>query len=766
MERAVRSFPVLLGGLLAARFLIGFAAAAGPPVIMIEPQWQQQRDSQGVSWMIDPQSNLRVNGQSMLMSAGAATINNVQFMPGRAQMRPDGTEYVFEGGNNFNNFNNNPYGPPNGAMPQTLLTVRRIKMDLQSSTVRFVESFKNAGPAPLQVNVTVASTVRSFIQSLVCGPSAIALSAATGQPMTNQAIGGAVPYRVPGGAMVHLAIPDRDCGVVVSGPPGRYPGLLVYAPGSVNVKPSIDIQAMRTIQVSFTVTVPAQSTASVVWGLAQRNLPANPDAAEMKNQLKVFQDRQWLADLPEDVAKSIVNQRRFNSGATSPMGALLQPVLDLASQYHLERGKADVLVQDEVTQLQGTVAGSNLSVETPWGKTSLPLGQVALLCGGDGPDRPMRVYLRNGEILAGRVEAKDLVLKTQAGVEAKLPPEKIHLLFLHAARNDGKPPAEALSILETNDGQRLLLIGSDAQFHAVTPWGGLDVGLGEIDRFCAHRETQPVYRLTLKDGSNLSVLLQGEIPPLKSLRFGPVKLSAAEVRQLWSLAMPVPAKVSTAEEAAGEEAAGSAGPQCRLFGENVLAGTIESPKVNLATAGGVLALPADRIQTAQRSGDPRAGGPMEIQLTDGRRLSGLLSNRTVAIRFHGKVWEVPAQHLIGISGGKKAAAAEGSQSKGASSADAENAAGAAKTDATEEDDAPDLAPPAAKPAPIAPMRPAPALPPGAYFGPTTMPAYAAPAYGAPAPLAPAASPDQPVLETRAPESLIVPTTDNDDDPFQ
>jgi hypothetical protein len=157
---------------------------------------------------------------------------------------------------------------------------------------------------------------------------------------------------------------------------------------------------------------------------------------------------------------------------------------------------------------------------------------------------------------------------------------------------------------------------------------------------------------------------------------------------------------------------------------------------------------------------------MEIQLTDGRRLSGLLSNRTVSIRFHGKVWEVPAQHLIGISGGKKAAAAEGSQSKGASSANAENVVGRAKTDATEEDDAPDLAPPPAKPAPISPMQPAPAMPPGTYFGPTVMPAYAAPAYGAAPALAPAVSPDQPMFETRPPDSPIVPTADNDDDPFQ
>ncbi|MGO9109575.1 MAG: hypothetical protein ACLP9L_10100 [Thermoguttaceae bacterium] len=754
MVRAIRSFPVLLAGVMAAVFLTRLADAASPAVTLIDPQWQQQRDSQGLFWMIDPQSNLRVNGQSMLSVVSPAMINNVQFMPSRVQMRPDGTEYVFEAGN----FNNNPYG----GVAQTLLTVRRIKMDLQTSTVRFVESFRNTGPAPLQVSMTAGSSMRSFVQSVVCGPSGTTLSASTGQPMTSQPAGGAVllggrtrrtgPLSAPGGTMVRLAIPEHDCGVVVRSPINGFPVVLFYAPESANVKPSIDVQTTQ-VQVSYTVTVPAQSTASVVWGLAQRTVPASFDSAEMKNQLKVFQDREWLSDLPENVTKTIVNYKRFNSGGEQAIAPLLQPVLDLATHYRLERGKADVLVQDDQTQLPGIVAGSDLSIETPLGKTSVPLGEVALLCGSAGADRPMRVYLRNGEILVGRVEAKDLVLKAQAGVEAKLPPEKIHLLFLHAARDDGKAPAKAESIIETHDGQRLLLSDSNAQFHAATPWGRLDVALGEIDRLTAHREPQPVYRLTLKDGSNLCVLLQDELPPVNTLRFGPVKLSAAGVRQLWSLKTPPAAKGPDEEQSAGP-----AGPHCRLIGENLLAGMIDSPKVNFATAGGVLVVPVSGIQTAQRSGDPQADGPIDIELTDGRHLTGQLAKRTVAIRFHGKVWEVPAQHLIGISGGKKAAAAESSPPN-TSAADVANAAGSAKAGGKEED-VPRSELPSATPASIPPKQPATSAPSPVQSGkPSPAASSTAPPQVAPGKPAP------PMLPTTAPVAPIVPASD-DDDPFQ
>lgn len=656
MERAVRSFPVLWGGVVVALLLVSASAVGSPPVALVDPQWQPLNDSQGLSWMIDQQSNLRVNGGvSMLMSVGAPTVNGVQFQPNRTQMRPDGSEYVFEGGLNGPNIVN-PYGTmPGGLNMPPVPTVRRIKIDLQSSTVRFVDTFQNTGAAPVQVTVATGSSLRTFIQSVVCGPSGTALNAATGQPMTNQpaVVAGSYHPRVHT-ALIHLALPEHDGGVAFQTNlnSGRgLPGVVLFVPESATVKPSIDIHSMRTIQVSFALTIPAQSSVSVAWGLAQRSLPANLDAQEMKNQLKVFQDREWLADLPENVARSIANYRRFNSVGNLPIGPLLQPVLDLAAQYHLERGKADVLVQDEQAQLPGSVEGGNLSIETPQGKAVVPVGEVALLWGGAGIERPMRVYLRNGEILAGRVGAKDLVLKAEGGVEARLPPEKVNLLFLHAAKDDGTAVPEARSIVETQDGQRLLLSGSDAQFHAVTPWGGFDVGIDEIDRLSVHREPQPVYRLALKDGSSLSVLLEGAVPQVKSLRFGPIKLSAAGLRQLWSLKTPLAAKESTSAEPTGV-----AGPLCRLVGENVLAGALEAQRISIATVGGTLEVPVSRIQDAQRGGDPQAGGPFEIQLNDGRRLTGVLAERTVSIRFHGKVWDVPAQHLVGISGGKPAAA--------------------------------------------------------------------------------------------------------------
>ena len=178
-------------------------------------------------------------------------------------------------------------------------------------------------------------------------------------------------------------------------------------------------RSLAEVRVSF--TLPCRRNRRSRWcgGWPSEHLPANLDAREMKNQLKVFQDREWLADLPErrDQVDRELSAFQFRRSAAdrAALAAGARPGVAV----RLERGKADVLVQDEQSRMSGTVEGSDLSIETSLGKAVVPLGEVALFSGGAGVKRQMRIYLRNGEILVGRVEAKDLVLKAQAGVECQ-----------------------------------------------------------------------------------------------------------------------------------------------------------------------------------------------------------------------------------------------------------------------------------------------------------------------------------------------------------
>ena len=52
------------------------------PVALVDPQYQQQTDALGTTWMIDPQSNVRVsNGQTVMSGAGMLMLNGMQFSP-------------------------------------------------------------------------------------------------------------------------------------------------------------------------------------------------------------------------------------------------------------------------------------------------------------------------------------------------------------------------------------------------------------------------------------------------------------------------------------------------------------------------------------------------------------------------------------------------------------------------------------------------------------------------------------------------------------
>jgi hypothetical protein len=133
---------------------------------------------------------------------------------------------------------------------------------------------------------------------------------------------------------------------------------------------------------------------------------------------------------------------------------------------------------------------------------------------------------------------------------------------------------------------------------------------------------------------------------LNSLRFGPLKFSAMDLRQLSSLKVPPRSETGPA--------AGSFGPLCLLIGDNVLAATIDAPQLKLVTPGGIIGLPVKDIHAAERLGDPKAAGTFSVELDNGRKVSGTLVDHAISVRFHDKVWEVPGPHLVGITGPRKA----------------------------------------------------------------------------------------------------------------
>ena len=396
---------------------------------------------------------------------------------------------------------------------------------------------------------------------------------------------------------------------------------------------------------SYTIVAPPHASVSLVHGVAQRRLPG-PDLKGLEKSFQPFLSRSWLADLPADVRGAILNLGRASPSDDLPGGPLLQAVLDLANRCRVERGTADVLVQDEQTQMSGQLCGGPITVAGRFGKATVPLDEVALLAGGADVDRTNRVYLRNGEILSGDVQAGDLVLKTSKKLELKLLLAQVHFLFLHAEKTDGAPPPQAVALVQTHAGERLAVRGGPAaRFRAATPWGPLEFALDEVQGLCLRRDPQPVYRLCLKDGSRLPIMLQGDEAALDSTRFGPIKLPPAAIAQIRGLGNMPPRGGTVADGSEdGDESESLTLPACTLLGENVLVGALADAKLTVRAASGMATIDAAQVRKIQRRDD----SPPTFALDMGEEtpLVGALVEPVLAIRRGTQVWRLPLQHVV------------------------------------------------------------------------------------------------------------------------
>ena len=595
------------------------AQSVGLPANLVPAQFNVKQDSLGFSWQLDGQGMLSAVNNCPFQMGQLIQLNNngIDFTSTTpAMMTPDQSEFVFVGNANGNG---------------NIRVTRRAKLDLATGSVRFIDTFQNTGPAPQNVNINLVNNLGINISSVVLSPSGTVLG-------SNARFG---RFRV------QTTLGPKDCGLVVvprSG--GSSPAAIFYLGGlSSRVKPNIASNSGRDFIFSFVIpSLAPQKCFTIIHGVAQRNAPAL-DAKSLAKLYKIFQSRAWIADLPAELRKSIANLGKSYSSEEMPGGAILQPLLDAAAHWSVERGASDVYVQDEQSQLSGKLQGGEISVDSRFGKTTVPLADVALIVGGAGVEGQMRLYLRNGEILAGDLQSKEMEFKTANGLELKLLPAQIHCLFLHALRSDGTPPAGGAALIETHHGERLLVREKTAaKLQAATPWGPIQFTLDEVQGLYLRRDPQPVYRLLLKDGSRLPAMLQGDEMGFDTLRFGAIKLPAVAVAQIRGLAVLAakPADDDDEHEASGEPKV----PYCTLLGENVLVGALVDPQLKLQTATGLLSVEAARIRLVERH---EGASPLVFAVDTGGKepVHGLLADAALSIRRGGQVWRLPAHHVLG-----------------------------------------------------------------------------------------------------------------------
>jgi len=600
------------------------AAQLGPQPLGPARFGTNVQDSMGFQWDINPQGGIQYGTNRCFSGAGILQIGGSTFSPQKQQMTPDGKEYVLSGSSSG------------------VEITRRVRIDVKTATVRFVETFFNPQSNPVTLDVRILTSLRSSVGAAMTDTGRLVSSSGSYRIIvpgsTSSVSSSSTPVPVLG---------EKDCGLLVMRTSTSYPAVLFYlsAPKS-KVKPTLQRSGSYQFIFRYPVLVPPKKTVSIAHGLAQRNIRGTPDPKTLAGHFKPFLSRDFTRSLSAAVRRSILNAGGSYYADETPRSPLLQPVMNLADHWDVERGSSDVLVQDEETRMPGSILGSELTVETAFGKTPVPLTDVAVLVGGGGIGRTMRVHLRNGEILVGPVTTDELILESESGLEVELKPKQVNVLFMHTDPADGKPPAEAVALVKTHHGDRLALSAeSSSTIRTATAWGPIDVPLGDIDYMYPIREPQPVHRLVFNNKSRLSVILGGEELDFNTLRFGPTKLAPGAIARLAGVKAAAEAEK---ENTGNDEEEQLKTPHCRLLGNNVMVGSLDAARLDLLTAAGVTPLDTRLLRLMERQDEDEEGAnpAFTFELANGTSLVGRFRNGLFPWRGLGRSWQVPAYHVL------------------------------------------------------------------------------------------------------------------------
>lgn len=587
---------------------VGYAQAKTASRQLVPAVFQPKQDRLGFTWdisssgRIDPGTNrcfsgcnhLQVNGSSFSTSSSS----------GRKMTR-DGKELVLT------------------RQVSGIDVTRRIKVDTDGSTVRYVDVFTNPGSSPVSVTATLGT-------SLIMPAQAV---------MSDK--GREVPRNTPGNKP---AIGDDEIGLVallpgnIPTPHGRLPSVLFYLAGrGGKVKPTlVNATNNQSFGFAYQFSIPPKKAVAILHGVAQRHFANKPDRHELGRQFQAFQSSKWIRDLPPNVRQAIITSEGTSS--ESPEADLLKPVTDLAATWTVELSDKDVLVFDDQVQIPGTLSGQGVTVTTEFGETSIPISEIAAIVGAGGQGRPTRVCLQSGEVLVGPLQFQALRFNSESDLQFELEPHQLNVLFSHADSKPEEPPHDFAALVQTRRGDRLALSDlSDLQLSLVTVFGRLVVPFQDIRTAGVTKTPQPVYRLLLNDGSELSALLCPGDLSLQTSRFGAQSLSVAAIAAIIRI---------VADAEGNEQEDGSDRSMIGLTDETLLRGSFAAPEITVNTAAGETPVVTQQIRSMTRSDDGDGVSPeFEFRMSDGSEFEGRLKDAVVAIQGLGREWHVPVAYV-------------------------------------------------------------------------------------------------------------------------
>lgn len=584
---------------LAAIALVAVAAApawANNQQPLINAQWTNRNDSMGMMWDIRPGGYVDDGTNNCFNNAMLLQVNNSNVNFNTHQMTPDGQLYVFTGN------------------MQGIQIDRRVSLNPKFPGVRYVDTFHNPTNQAKTLPVTYYTRISSQAQAILTD---------TGTNFNSGTLG------------------KRDSGLVLYRP-GAQPSVVLQfcTPGS-KVKPTISNSSNYQFQVTYALQIPAGKKVTLISGIGQRNLIAPPaNSNELRKLFKPFRDRSFVKGVPREQMRYAVN---WSGGMSGEAPVLYTIERDLQTE---PRDDADVLAVGEQTRIRGKASWDRVSIRTQFGVIEPAAERVAAIAGPRFSGGASRIYLRDGQVLAGELTVDNLRMELAGGASLSVEGERLDRLVARTPTTTTAPPAGFQAMIDTYQGDRIMIKSGESAslvLTAVTPYGKREISIDELEWLQMRTDQQPVYEFALADGSRFFGMLDQQSLAGRSELFGEIVFNANDVRFLTT-------SVQSTEDTRSEQSTTPTRAYAQLSNDQRLVGELNQSTVELLTISGLLKLPTDQIQELERVSDdasfPGHGGPIfQVTLWDGSQAVGRFEKPLLQFAAGEINWEVPSQDV-------------------------------------------------------------------------------------------------------------------------
>lgn len=595
---------LLLCLLLAGSRLNGRAAET---LVDLDPTQLERIDGNGLSW--DPQVDgmLRDGSNDCFDGALELKVNGSTFSPTISRkMTPDASELILQG--------------KLGGLEVT----RRVRFDMELGAARYVEIIRNTTRQVVPVKVELTSALGAKASEIVSN--------------TDDAMSGGM-------------LESGEYGFVADHGGGTRPAavFVLSTPGSPT-EPTIQIYDQRRFVCTWNLKLTAGRTVALLHTIAQRRWRSRPQGDALEAVFAPFLQGRWAMGLPPTVHRALLNFRGSVDGSTRLDLASSDGMIRALAKYHnVQRGEDTILLIEPGTALEGALVqvadtGQEIEVQTAQGAARLTLDEVAVLVGGGNRGRDMRVYLRNGEVLVGSVEAPELKFKSRSGLTISIDPAGVEILFLPSHESDGVVPEGAQAYLSLVGGSRLALgKGTGLVLPVATAWGELRIPLARVVELRRVREPRPTLLARLDDGSKFPLALTGAPLRVESLRFGSITVEPGTLSAWRRLGASVPLLARYGKSVGPERS------HACLPGKTYLVGELELDTIHVRTDAKATPLSVATLRQVERgSGDMGDGGWFVWSLRNGQTLHGQIQERLLPLRTPFGLCHVPTRYLVGL----------------------------------------------------------------------------------------------------------------------